>query len=302
MLLEKLQKIEQIAQDFEIAKEELLSSLPQRSKEILKDDFKTLSVSFKDELKALQNLELESLKTNTQEQVNTKLNELFFENLENIVEKLEVNLPLNTISQKVALEFKEQNRLENIKVINEAISNKEGEYYTFLDNSKKEIEQKKNDTKDKLDSIPEVITNNANSLLNDFLSANKNELLSIPKDVFIKYLKENGNLESVIESEVKEVAENEFLKVDAKEELTKKLEEKAEKAFVNVLDYKHLVEQRFMASLHLQAVSLQSELFSFIRILEILSELKYKKLQLEKIKELEDEILDMPKQNIFKVI
>lgn len=302
MLLEKLQKIEQIAQDFEIAKEELLSSLPQRSKEILKDDFKTLSVSFKDELKALQNLELESLKTNTQEQVNTKLNELFFENLENIVEKLEVNLPLNTISQKVALEFKEQNRLENIKVINEAISNKEGEYYTFLDNSKKEIEQKKNDTKNKLDSIPEVITNNANSLLNDFLSANKNELLNIPKDVFIKYLKENGNLESVIESEVKEVAENEFLKVDAKEELTKKLEEKAEKAFVNVLDYKHLVEQRFMASLHLQAVSLQSELFSFIRILEILSELKYKKLQLEKIKELEDEILDMPKQNIFKVI
>lgn len=302
MLLEKLQKIEQIAQDFEIAKEELLSSLPQRSKEILKDDFKTLSVSFKDELKKLQNLELESLKTSTQEQVDTKLNELFFKNLENIVEKLEVNLPLNTISQKVANEFKEQNRLENIKVINEAISNKEGEYYTFLDNSKKEIEKKKNDTKDKLDSIPEVITNNANSLLNDFLSANKNEILSIPKDVFVKYLKENESLESVIESEVKEVAENEFLKVDAKEELTKKLEEKAEKAFVNVLDYKHLVEQRFMASLHLQAVSLQSELFSFIRILEILSELKYKKLQLEKIKELEDEILDMPKQNIFKVI
>lgn len=252
--------------------DENLKSKMQTSFEALKSNLESSISSSLDEKSN------ETLKETMQSALN-KVNELVIENIDETASKVALNLNLESISKNVANGFLEENKSNFEKTLCEVLK-KDTSLQDLIENKKQEVS---NATTNFLNLLSLIDAKKEfQDLTQSFLQNNKNEVFNhLDFKPILELIKTQKELKDLIKYASKEATTEMVGYENIQDAIIEALKNKGKEVFREVAEIQSLKELRFEAALHLQAISLQGELWNIQKALNALADVLIAKKRLE---------------------
>ncbi|TLD83950.1 hypothetical protein LS70_003840 [Helicobacter sp. MIT 11-5569] len=268
-LFEALQEFKANLETLEQIKKEVLESTQEENlKAKLQDAFNSLESNLKEDLKAQIHKELSQARVDLSANITTEIENIFLKNLEVAAQNVGERLNLNEISARVAKNLEKKNQENILKLFKESFNS--SEYQTTLQNLlskvEKEINAKAKTIKNTLDSKMSQ-THNFNVI--SYLETLSKELIEKNKDTILKsqnlsFLKNTLESSPALKREVRtasKLASEKYVEEKGEEFVSGALKNRAHEVFVDVYNSDEVKKARALATFHLKAISLQSEIW-----------------------------------------
>lgn len=240
---------------------------------------------------------------NLQSEVTAQVTTLFNDDLTPLSSAVAEKLDLDTIAAQVVNSLSQENKDNYKAVIDEALREDKMELDNLLESSKNEISSAKDNF---INSLPtsEVLASTAQRLFYDYLKENTDKLIEQldyhhADDIINNYLSTNEAFNTELNEHMKIEVRRKASYLLMQKHIETLLQDKAIEVFQEALGYQELLENRYLANLHLAGIMLLSELGSISKVLDALSSVQIAKNRLIALKALQGQT---PIQKVFKVV
>lgn len=280
LLLEKLNEFHTNYESLIALKKEIETMLSDENlKSKMQTSFETLKRDLENSLSSTLETKGDEHLKETMQSALAKVNELVIDNLDETASKVALNLNLESISKSVAKDFLKENENNFEKVLCEVLE-QDTQMQTLIAAKKEEVTNAAQDFLNLLSKID--AKREFQNLTQDFLEDNKAEVLEFSDtSAILEYIKTSRELKEIIKFASKEATTEMISFENIQDFIIEALKNKGEEVFKDVADLQILKEMRFEASLHLQAIALQSELHNIQKALNALADVAIAKKRLE---------------------
>lgn len=265
-LMEILQAFKADFESLQNLKTEVLEATSKQNlKEALEESFNALENTLKEKLAFDSAQALSKARIDFNKNAKTSLENLFIENIELVNEAVGAKIDIEKMTQDIAKSLESKNQKQLVKLFNEALQTDvyTREFQNVTQHLTDQITHSAQQTKTLIEKKHQEIQNIPiaeilQSLTKEFLAEHKHEILRSQNLNFLRdLLKDSKDLQRQAQNAGKEASRH-YIAKNAPSLIEEALKTKAKEVFSTFLD--DLKEAESLSALHLQAMSLQSEI------------------------------------------
>lgn len=265
-LMEILQAFKADFESLQNLKTEVLEATSKQNlKEALEESFNALENTLKEKLAFDSAQALSKARIDFNKNAKTSLENLFIENIELVNEAVGAKIDIEKMTQDIAKSLESKNQKQLVKLFNEALQTDvyTREFQNVTQHLTDQITHSAQQTKTLIEKKHQEIQNIPiaeilQSLTKEFLAEHKHEILRSQNLNFLRdLLKDSKDLQRQAQNAGKEASRH-YIAKNAPSLIEEALKTKAKEVFSTFLD--DLKEAESLSAIHLQAMSLQSEI------------------------------------------